>query len=41
MGQFMFAKSLACALNGGVDSKELKSFIIKESIKELEHLLKK
>lgn len=39
--QFSFTKTLTCTLNNGCNQKELKIFIIKESIKELEYLLKK
>lgn len=41
MQHFAFAHSLAHALNGGHNQKEMGKFIIKESIKELEYLLKK
>ena len=39
--QFSFTQTLTCTLNNGCDQKELKIFIIKESIKELEYLWKK
>ena len=38
---FAFARTLACALNGRRDQNELQNYIIEESIKELEFLLKK
>ena len=39
MGQFIFAKELAKALNGGEENEELETFILKEMTKELQHLL--
>ena len=36
-----FANSLMHAINGGRDAKELKNYIARESIRELEYLLKK
>lgn len=41
MQQFSFARTLALALNDGKDNKKLEKLIIQESIKELEHLLRK
>ena len=41
MHKFSSARKHGCALNGGHDHKELKKFIIEESMKELEHLLLK
>ena len=38
---FAFSRTLACALNGGQNHKELENYILKESIKELEFLLNK
>ena len=38
---FTFAHTLACVLNGRCDENELQNYIIEESIKELDFLLKK
>ena len=38
VSQFMFTRTLARALDGGQDQKELEKFIIAEFIKELEFL---